>query len=57
MDDKDGTGMFSIKIRMTGYRHAGNYKLRGQRVRGEVYRREDVKVNMRRHGLVKFPLR
>jgi len=36
------------------YRHAGNYKLKGQRVRREVERcGMSVKVDMKRLGLVK----
>jgi len=36
VDDLDGADMLSITIRTTGYRHAGNWRLGGQRVRGEV---------------------
>jgi len=39
MDDLEDTDMLNIKIRPTGYRHPGNCRLRGQRVRGEVERR------------------
>jgi len=35
VNDEDGTGMLNVKIRVTGDHHAGNYKLRGQRVKGE----------------------
>jgi len=36
------TDMWSVKIRMTRCLHAGNYKLRGQRVRREVERRNNI---------------
>jgi len=39
VDDKDGTGMLNVNIPVTGYRHAGNYRLNRQKQRGEVERR------------------
>jgi len=57
MDDKDGTGMWSVNTRLTGYRVQGitSCKLMGQRAKGELERNRTsvVKVEMKRLGLVK----
>jgi len=36
--------MLNVKIRVTEYQHAGNYRLRGQRVKGEVERTSVLKL-------------
>jgi len=47
--------MLRVKIRVTGYRHAGNYRLRGQKVRGEGERKtvKNEDLDKKRLGLVK----
>jgi len=46
VDDKDGTGMWSVKMRMTWYRHAGSYRLSGQ-IAGRKTGNECMMIDMK----------
>jgi len=46
--------ILNVKLRVTKYRHVGNYRLRGEKSkrRGSKNMNECVKVDMKRIGLV-----